>query len=131
MIIFGTRGTQVDGEPIENLTCPSCQHEGMQSSGVIRYFHVYWIPMFPTKKEPVLTCPHCKCCILGGEMEPEVRTELKKIVFTRGRTWVYSFGLLVMGSFGVLGMLQGLYQGVTGTYTTTSPEPPQATSSAK
>jgi len=85
MIVFGTRGKVVPGQRKQGVVCPSCGKEEHGTYGVLRYFHVFWIPVFPTLKQPMLECAHCKKVLAGKEIPERTRREIAASVFTSGR----------------------------------------------
>lgn len=59
IIIFGTRSTALDQQPT-GRSCPACKQE--QSLFLLpyqNYFHIFWIPFFPTSKDYYAACSHC------------------------------------------------------------------------
>lgn len=59
MIIFGT-GSKTLGKtklPFEN--CPNCDAVDLHLRCVAKYFHLFWIPMFPTDKRAFIKCHSC------------------------------------------------------------------------
>ena len=64
MIFFGTRGKTAVGQSVTGPQCPNCQSTAFTSFGVQRYFHIYWIPTFPTGKHVGIECSNCKHTIL-------------------------------------------------------------------
>lgn len=60
MIIYGTRSFK--GKPVVlNNSCPNCNTTGqLVFQSAIRYFHIFWIPIFPFQKIVVGQCQHCK-----------------------------------------------------------------------
>ncbi len=67
MIVFGTRGKESSSTNIPELRCTSCGNSGLNASTVFRYFHIYWIPMFPTSRKLITTCPHCQHAVVGQD----------------------------------------------------------------
>lgn len=47
MIIYGTRGKVIQGTRINNMACKSCGNQSHNTFGVLRYFHIFWIPGLP------------------------------------------------------------------------------------
>ena len=68
MIFFGSRSREVVGDLIQGNLCPECGRAEHQSFGVQNYFHIYWIPVFPTSKTVGLVCTHCKKAQTGKEL---------------------------------------------------------------
>ncbi len=95
MIVFGTRGRIVPGPRKQGIVCASCGKEEHATYGVLRYFHVFWIPIFPTARQPVLECVHCKKVLKGNEVPERARKEIAEKVFTRGRILPTFTGLAI------------------------------------
>jgi len=48
MIIFGLRASNIGSIKIEKSHCEYCENDGTQNiTDYGRYFHVFWIPIFP------------------------------------------------------------------------------------
>jgi len=94
MIIFGTRGKALSGDALQAV-CRSCGNSSHISFGVLRYFHIFWIPVFPTKKEAGLECQHCKYTLLGKDMPNEFKDKIKESIFPFKRTLPYFTGLIL------------------------------------
>ncbi len=85
MIVFGTRGSVVTGPQKRGVPCAACGMDVHATSGVLRWFHVFWIPVFPTLKQPAMECLHCKKTLVGKEIPERVRKDVAATVFTRRR----------------------------------------------
>ncbi len=85
MIVFGTRGRVVKGPQKRGVPCAACGMDVHQTFGVLRYFHVFWIPMFPTMKRPAMECLHCKKALVGKELPERVRKDVAATIFTKRR----------------------------------------------
>ncbi len=99
MIVFGTRGKVVAGPRKQGVVCASCGKEEHATYGVLRYFHVFWIPLFPTMKQPMMECLHCKKVLTGKEVPERVRRDVADKVFTRARVLPLFTGLAAIGVF--------------------------------
>jgi len=95
MIVFGTRGKAVAGPRRQGIVCSACGKDEHATYGILRYFHVFWIPMFPTLKQPAMECLHCKKALVGKEVPERVRKDIARLVFTRGRVVPMFSGLIV------------------------------------
>jgi hypothetical protein len=61
MIIYGVRATKIGALKIDNTPCEYCENTGTQHVVQYgRYFHVFWIPMFPVGRKTFSECVHCK-----------------------------------------------------------------------
>jgi hypothetical protein len=101
MIVFGTRGKVVPGPRKQGIVCANCGKEEHAMYGVLRYFHVFWIPVFPTMKQPVLECLHCKKVLTGKEVPERARRDIAEKVFTRGRVLPLFTGLALIAVLAV------------------------------
>lgn len=90
MIVYGTKGRVVPGGLKTDAACHACGRSPLQTAGVIRYFHVFWIPVFPYSRLEVLECPSCKAARVGNEVPEPARGEIRRAVFT-GRRMLPSF----------------------------------------
>lgn len=97
MIFFGSRGKVLAGGHYEGMTCSHCQHQHFHAFGVVRYFHIYWISMFPTSRKLGLECSHCRKTLMDDELPKGTLAPLKKQIFTTGRMLPRYAGLILIG----------------------------------
>ncbi len=97
MIVFGTRGSVVKGPQKRGVPCAACGMDVHQTFGVLRYFHVFWIPMFPTMKQPAMECLHCKKTLVGKELPERVRKDVASMLFTKRRVIPTFAGAILVG----------------------------------
>lgn len=93
MIIFGTGKRRIqDGEL--KFDCRYCGSE--RSVGLdfyVRYFHIFWIPMFSYRVEALSHCAHCRQALVKREMPSDLSTNIAK---EKPRVpWKYFSGLLL------------------------------------
>ena len=96
MIIFGSRGKAVAGQLVEGIECPSCGNNQFGTFGTLRYFHLFWIPVFPTSKVTGIECTHCKKTLVGKELPKKLSKQIKSTVFTKKNTLPMYSGLVVI-----------------------------------
>ncbi len=104
MIFFGTKGKVISGECIQGAECPSCGNNEYITFGVLRYFHLYWIPVIPTSKSVGVECTHCKKTLVDKELPPEFSKQIKSMIFTKKKVLPMFTGLIIIAllvSFGV------------------------------
>ncbi len=98
MIIFGLRASNIGSIKIEKSHCEYCENDGTQNiTDYGRYFHVFWIPIFPLGRKTFGECTHCKRTIGKKEFDPELKKlygEKKSTV--RRPVWHWS-GLIIIG----------------------------------
>jgi len=96
MLIWGTKTKTVDGENIEGFACPECGKGQSSTFGIIKYFHLFWIPTFLTSKTAGIECTHCKKTLIGKEIPEELSENIRSTVFTKGNTLPMFSGLLII-----------------------------------
>ena len=99
MIIFGTRGKTVAGQYVEGIECPSCGNERFSTFGILRYFHLFWIPTFPTSRVVGVECAHCKKTLVGKELPKVLSKQIKSTVFNKKNTLPMFSGLIAITLF--------------------------------
>jgi zinc-ribbon family len=61
MMIYGHKATKTGHHSLFGTKCSSCgTKDEMEMYTFSRYFHLFWIPVFPYRKEAVTQCNHCK-----------------------------------------------------------------------
>ncbi|MEY8021654.1 hypothetical protein AB8P51_12540 [Muriicola sp. SD30] len=98
MIIFGLRASHIGSVEVNGSACTYCQNSGTQNiSQFGRYFHIFWIPMFPAGKSTFSECVHCKRTIRKKEFSSELKNEyeINKSKIKRP-VWHWS-GLILLG----------------------------------
>jgi hypothetical protein len=107
MIFFGTRGKTVSGQVVEGIQCPSCENQKFITFGIIRYFHLYWIPTLLTSKKVGVECTHCKRTLIDKEIPAELGDQIKASVFTKKNTIPMFSGLIIIAFVVLFGVLVG------------------------
>lgn len=105
MIIYGSKGTVLAGESVK-CNCPNCEAQNsIQMYIAQRYAHVYWIPLFPTKKSAISECNNCKQ-VLDQKDFPHsfdrAHDTLKSN--TKAPWWTY-IGVILIGVLIVVGVI--------------------------
>ncbi len=61
LFLFGTgKSTLKNQYQLRNCECPNCHQRNTLTGGTIaRYFHFFFIPVFPTSKNHIAICNHC------------------------------------------------------------------------
>lgn len=99
MIFFGSRSKVIQGEGIQGVACSNCDSDEFHTFGVLKYFHVYWIPTFPFSKQPGIECKNCKNTLIGKEVPMNLGKKIKTSVFTAGKLVPSFIGLILFASF--------------------------------
>ncbi|WP_432463284.1 hypothetical protein [Agarivorans sp. QJM3NY_33] len=96
MIFFGSKGKSISGHVIEGLQCPNCENEQFITFGLLRYFHLYWIPTFITSKKVGIECTHCKKTLIGKELPNDLAKQIKNTVYNPKNTLPMFSGLIII-----------------------------------
>ncbi|MCP4326272.1 MAG: hypothetical protein GY787_31440 [Alteromonadales bacterium] len=96
MIFFGSRGKTISGQVVEGIQCPSCENQEFITFGIIRYFHLYWIPTFLTSRVAGIECTHCKKTLIGKELPKDLSQNIKATVFTKKNIIPMFSGLIII-----------------------------------
>jgi len=96
MIFFGSRGKTIQGQVVEGIECPNCDNKAFITFGVLRYFHLYWIPTFITSKKAGMACTHCKKSLFDKEIPKDLNKEIKGAIFTKKKTVPMFSGLILL-----------------------------------
>lgn len=79
LFFFGTRTSKIGETQIRSTTCNYCnQPDSFQVTTHARYFHFFWIPIFPLLKTKVAVCSHCKKLYSEGEFSEEMKISIEK-----------------------------------------------------
>jgi hypothetical protein len=106
-IFFGTKGKTISGKLVEGFQCPSCKNKRFISFGIIRYFHIFWIPTFITSRKVGIECTHCKRTLIGEEISNKSSKQIKAIVFNKQNTIPLFSGLIIITFLFLLTMYEG------------------------
>lgn len=99
MIIFGTRGTFLKQQS-EAFDCPNCGAvRSVRISYYAKYFHVFWIPFFPTSKTAISQCNNCKQVLYPKEMPAKLFAAYQENSKGAKRPFTHFIGLILIGLF--------------------------------
>lgn len=99
-ILFGTRSSKLNNT--YTLPGTSCAHCGNQDTIQVhvygRYFHIFFIPIFPLWKTTVAECTHCRKSYAENQFTPPMRINLaqQQIIRPAKRPIWHSLGLLML-----------------------------------
>ena len=97
MLIWGIRTKIINGQEMQSIKCPSCGKSDFAVAGVIRYIHLFWIPLFVVSKKLTFPCRQCGITLTKNELDSDFIGMEKKRIFTPGKTLPLNFGLLLTG----------------------------------
>lgn len=81
MKLYGATGKLIKGQTLATVQCPHCGNSVHGSFGVLRYFHICRIPIFPLAKTVVLECVNCRWLLLDRQIPTALRTTLAHRLF--------------------------------------------------
>lgn len=96
MIIWGIRTKSLTGENLNTVECPKCGNRDFLTSGLLRYMHIFWIPLFVVGKKPSIQCSQCQKILEKKELTSDLKKEIKSIVFTNRKTMPKNFGIIAI-----------------------------------
>lgn len=71
MIIFGLRSGNTRQRELSSYDCSHCHtKQSVQFYFFVRYFHIFWIPVFPLYRSGGSQCSHCKQVLERSQMPP-------------------------------------------------------------
>jgi hypothetical protein len=75
LFLFGTgKSTLKNKYSLTNCICPKCQQTNTMFAGTIaRYFHFFFIPIFPTSKDNIAICNHCNTSLSFNQFTDEMK----------------------------------------------------------
>ena len=109
MIIYGTRASNIGNFEVSDSKCSYCNEGDTQRVSVFgRYFHIFWIPIFPIGKKAVAECTHCKRTIEQKEFSPQLKNQYQEIKKNAKRPFWHWLGIGLVGLFIALVLIAGL-----------------------
>lgn len=109
MIIFGRRKKEIQRGKITNVVCPSCsENTTMDYLIEIKYFHLYWIPFVPYKKNSFVTCLFCDEEFDKKHFSDNIKNKLKRqseLKTVKKPLWMYS-GIILLIILTILAIYQ-------------------------
>ncbi|MCA6067438.1 zinc ribbon domain-containing protein [Chryseobacterium sp. RG1] len=75
LFLFGTgKSTLKNQYPLHQCTCPNCHQTNTMIAGTVaRYFHFFFLPVFPTSKDNIAICRHCNANFSYGQFTDEMK----------------------------------------------------------
>lgn len=99
LILFGTRASRVDATELSNASCPHCNSQNtLVATKYGRYFHVFFLPIFPTSEKTIVECKHCYKSFEGesfAKINPDKPEEKLELITTKRPLW-HSCGCLLI-----------------------------------
>lgn len=96
MIIFGMRGKTISGQETSGPACDHCGTSLYLTFCLLRYFHIFWIPIVPTSTTCGLECRHCRKVRLGKELPGDLARDIRQRLFSPARLIPYFTGAVLI-----------------------------------
>ncbi len=90
MIVYGWNSKHLGEQKLEGATCPNCEGNSIHAQGQAKYFHVFWIPLFPYGKKLTAHCDSCGETFSKKGMTPKMKDKLG-LVKSAFKTPIYLF----------------------------------------
>ncbi len=98
MIVYGNKATKTGHQNLFGTKCSHCgTKDSLEMYTFSRYFHLFWIPVFPYKKEAVTQCNHCKQVLNKKEFHSELLSQYEEMKATAKTPYWQYIGLLIFG----------------------------------
>lgn len=78
IVFFGTRAKVIPSRTLEHMACENCGNRTLQPYTMYRYFHIFWVPCFPFKKQIATECTHCQNSWVNKEVTPATRAAIAR-----------------------------------------------------
>lgn len=79
MIIYGWNNRVIKEAPIDNIPCEHCGNEKFMVKILGHYVHIFWIPLFPYKKQGLLECNQCKSVVSDHQLIDLLKDAMKRM----------------------------------------------------
>ncbi|MDH3214850.1 MAG: hypothetical protein OEN01_01000 [Candidatus Krumholzibacteria bacterium] len=77
-VFFGTRSKLFPGNTLQSTTCEGCGSWALKPYTIYKYFHVFWVPCVPFKKELAVKCTHCGRAWRQNDVSPATRAAIER-----------------------------------------------------
>lgn len=107
---YGLGSSELGTYPLPGVACTYCHTPGaLLVAFFSRYFHFFWIPVFPFQKKAVTVCQHCQQALEPREWPASYRPLMEE-VRRQVRFPLTNFaGLLLVGALLLAGTLLGWF----------------------
>lgn len=125
LFLFGVRSSILKNKyQLHDCTCPKCfQKNTLTIKTIARYFHLFFIPIFPTSKDNFVICSHCNTTLNFNQLSDDMKSSFdyqNKLVPSKTPVW-HGCGCLL-----ILLLIFLFMGGVIFTWLTTKDTPAEA-----
>lgn len=80
MIIYGWNSKNIKQAHLgETHECPDCHHRNAVLAIFASYFHIFWIPIFPYRKQAQIVCMNCERADEDKYLEPNMKQKIRQL----------------------------------------------------
>ena len=99
MVFFGTKEKEIKRGRLSNVFCNEC-NENVSMTYIVesKYFHLYWVPIFPFKKNTLLGCNECETVFEQKQFSENIKNKLQReneLKPARSPIWMFS-GIIIV-----------------------------------
>jgi hypothetical protein len=95
-IFYGKRERKIGSSEMTGPSCEYCGNSLYRVICIIRYFHIYWIPIFSTGIICASACHHCGKASRGKDLPCDFTREIRQRTFRPAKLIPYFAGAIVM-----------------------------------
>jgi len=109
MIIYGTCSKTIAGKKkYEGYNCPNCDNTQWETFGTMKYFDIYWIPIFLISRLAIIRCTNCKATFYEYDKKfpKEIAGQIKSSIFNLKNTIPKFTGLIIIASLIIWASIQ-------------------------
>ena len=98
MIIFGTGSSNLKTNNTKSYDCGNCETQNtVNFSFWAKYFHIFWIPVFPYSKKGISQCRNCKQALYFNEMPQKMKDDYNAASAEVKSPFTHYIGLMIIG----------------------------------
>jgi hypothetical protein len=108
IIFFGLKNRPIDfGEYL--VKCPSCEADSWADIMIsTHYFHIYFLPIFPTDKDALVICQKCGLKRSGVPFDEKLISSYKEIKYKYRHPWFTYIGVALF-AFAFIAVIIGRF----------------------
>lgn len=76
MIVYGTNAKDLGTRKLQGAKSPNCESSDIYATAVVKYVHIFWIPIFPYSKKYFTTCEGTGQVLEEKEMPQQLKDKL-------------------------------------------------------
>ena len=123
MIIYGWNSKNIKQAPLgETYECPDCHQKQSVLAIFASYFHIFWIPLFPYRKQAQVICMNCERAEKDKHLEDDMKQKVKQLKGAVKTPWWMFSGLGIILLLVTFSFISEFFDGQERTSMVSSPE---------